>query len=131
MASTLEQVQPVLPSQDVPAAIRFYVNKLGFRLAFQDDPDAPRYAGVRRDGVELHLQWHDATEWSRVERPMLRFVVPDVDGLHAEYAGAGVCKPGQPYATAWGTYEFAFYDVDGNGLTFYRDLTTCPARAGG
>ena len=120
MASILEQVQPVLPSKDVPAAVRFYVQKLGFTRSFQDDPDAPRYAGVCRDGVELHLQWHDAAEWHRVERPMLRFFVSDVDELHAEYSATGVCKPGRPYATAWGTYEFAFYDIDGNGLTFYQ-----------
>ncbi|MEM7383358.1 MAG: VOC family protein, partial [Verrucomicrobiota bacterium] len=50
------QVQPVLPSQDVPASIDFYVEKLGFTLAFKD-ADQPTYAGVRRDGVELHLQW--------------------------------------------------------------------------
>lgn len=121
MAAKLMQVQPVLPSKDVVAGVRFYVERLGFTLAFQDAPNAPRYAGVRRDGVEIHLQWHDAAEWDRVERPMLRFVVSDVDGLHAEYAAAGVCKPGRPYETAWGTYEFAFYDADGNGLTFYRD----------
>ena len=24
--------------------------------------------------------------------------------------------------TPWGTREFAFYDPDRNGLTFYRDL---------
>ncbi|MCB9858409.1 MAG: VOC family protein [Phycisphaerales bacterium] len=120
MDSMLQQVQPVLPSKDVPAAVRFYVEKLGFRPAFQDDPNLPRYAGIRRDGVELHLQWHDTAEWHRVERPMLRFYVSDVDQLHAEFAASGVCKPGRPYATAWGTYEFAFYDVDGNGLTFYQ-----------
>lgn len=50
-----EQVQPVLPVQDVGAAIGFYVDRLGFSLAFRDSEDDPRYAGVRRDGVELHL----------------------------------------------------------------------------
>ena len=24
--------------------------------------------------------------------------------------------------TPWGTKEFAFYDIYGNGLTFYRDI---------
>lgn len=121
MSARFEQVQPVLPSKNVTAAVKFYVEKLGFTHAFQDVPENPMYAGVRRDGVEIHLQWHDTAEWERVDRPMLRFVVPDIDALHAEYKAAGVCKPGTPYDTDWGTYEFAFFDPDGNGLTFYRD----------
>ena len=31
--------------------------------------------------------------------------------------------------TPWGTREFAFYDPDGNGLTFYRDLKKSEARS--
>ncbi|WP_419935749.1 VOC family protein [Candidatus Palauibacter sp.] len=118
-----EAVQPVLPSRDVAAAIGFYVGRLGFQLAFADSIRDPGYAGVRRDGIELHLQWHDAEEWSRVERPMLRFVVPDVEGLFEEYREQGVFHERTALRrTVWGTREFAFYDLDMNGLTFYRDL---------
>jgi uncharacterized glyoxalase superfamily protein PhnB len=118
----LQSVQPVLPSKDVGAAVAYYVERLGFRLAFQDSEHAPRYAGVRRDEVEIHLQWHDPAEWQAVERPMLRFVVADLDALYEEYAGAGVFHAGTALReTPWGTREFAFYDRDQNGLTFYRD----------
>ena len=103
--------------------MEFYVERLGFRLLFADSESDPRYAGVGRDDVEIHLQWHDAAEWEAVERPMLRFVVPDVDALHDEYAGKGVFHEGTALRdTAWGTREFAFYDPYRNGLTFYRDL---------
>lgn len=116
-------VQPVLPSKDVPQAIAWYVHKLGFTMAFVDDPAGPRYAGIRRDAVELHLQWHDEGEWNRVERPMLRFPVENVAALHDEYADKGVFHEHTALRrTDWGTEEFAFYDRDGNGLTFYRDL---------
>lgn len=57
--SFLKQVQPVLPTQDVLASIDFYVQQLGFHLSFQDHESDPAYAGVQRDGVELHLQKHD------------------------------------------------------------------------
>ncbi len=118
-----EQVQPVLPVQDVGAAIGFYVDRLGFSLAFRDSEDHPRYACVRRDGVELHLQWHDPSEWDRVERPMLRFVVPDIEALFDEYRGRDVFHDRTALRdTPWGTREFGFYDPDMNGLTFYRDL---------
>jgi catechol 2,3-dioxygenase-like lactoylglutathione lyase family enzyme len=115
-------VQPVLPSQDVPGAIAFY-ERLGFTLAFRDSAENTCYAGVRRDGVEIHLQWHDPAEWKAVERPQLRFVVPDVDELFKEYEPLGVFHDGTAVReTAWGTREFAFFDPDSNGLFFYRDL---------
>ncbi len=113
----------MLPSRDVAAAIGFYVGRLGFGLAFADSTRDPRYAGVRRDGIELHLQWHDPEEWSRVERPMLRFAVPAVEELFEEYRERGVFHERTALRrTPWGTREFAFYDLDMNGLTFYRDL---------
>lgn len=119
-----DSVQPVLPTRDVAASIGFYVGRLGFELAFADSTRDPTYAGVRRDGIELHLQWHDAEEWSRVERPSLRFVVSDVDELFEEYREADLLNSDTELRrTAWGTREFAFYDPDMNGLTFYHDLT--------
>jgi catechol 2,3-dioxygenase-like lactoylglutathione lyase family enzyme len=79
----LEQVHPVLASRDVEASIAFFA-RMGFAATFRDDPANPRYAAVRRDGVELHLQWHDAAEWDAAgDRPTYRFVVQDVDGLFA------------------------------------------------
>ena len=118
-------MHPVLPSQDVAVAVGFYVGQLGFELAFADSTRDPRYAGVRRDGVELHLQWHDPEEWSRVERPMLRVAVSDPEALFDEYRGRGVFHERTALRrTSWGTQEFAFYDPDMNGLTFYRDLTS-------
>lgn len=118
----LESVNPVLPSQDVSSAIDFYVGRLGFELSFQDTARDPHYAGVRRDGVELHLQWHDSAEWSKVERPMLRIVVPEVRALFDEYSQLDVFHANTKLReTDWGTREFAFYDLDKNGLTFYCD----------
>lgn len=112
------EVHPVLPCRDVASAIDFYVDKLGFALTFQDTSD-PRYAGVRRDDVELHLQWHDPKEWAQVERPMLRFLVADVDALHDELRSKGVFHQNTALRdTPWGTREFAFYDLNQNGLTF-------------
>jgi catechol 2,3-dioxygenase-like lactoylglutathione lyase family enzyme len=119
----LQAVNPVLPSRDVRASIDFYTTKLGFDLRFQDAADGPRYAALRRDEVEIHVQWHDPAEWHAVERPMLRFVVTGVQVLFAEYRQQGVFHAGTALReTAWGTQEFAFYDLDQNGLTFYRDL---------
>jgi uncharacterized glyoxalase superfamily protein PhnB len=54
---------------------------------------------------------------------MLRIYVDDPDALYDEYRGRNVFHDRTALSdTPWGTREFAFYDPDGNGLTFYRDL---------
>ena len=117
------EVNPVLPVRDVTAAIHYYTEKLGFRLLFQDDKQNPTFAGVGRDQVHLHLQWHDEADFVGVDQPALRFVVTDVDALFAEYQDKGVFHANSALQdTSWGTREFAFYDGDVNGLFFYRDL---------
>jgi len=120
----LEAVHPVLPSRDVAATAAWYVERLGFRLLGQDSPTAPRYAVLRRDAVVLHLQWHDPAEWAAGgDRPMLRLLVPEVEALFEEFRPQGVFHERTALReTPWGTREFAFYDPDGNGLTFYRDV---------
>jgi catechol 2,3-dioxygenase-like lactoylglutathione lyase family enzyme len=123
MTAKLAAVHPVLASQNVQATIEFYVERLGFTLLGQDTPADPRYAVIRRDDVVLHLQWHDPSECGPGDRPMLRFVVPAVQELFDEFKDKGVFHDRTALRdTPWGTREFAFYDPDRNGLTFYRDL---------
>jgi len=119
-----KEIHPVLPVRDVNEALRFYTEKLGFKKAFADDPKIPFYAGVRRDQIEFHLQWHDAKEWEiEIDRPMLRFVIENVEALFDEYKDKGVFhKQTSLKETPCGTKEFAFYDPYKNGLTFYCDL---------
>ena len=118
-----QAVRPVLPSRNVPALIDYYVTRLGFTLDFQDHDTEPRYAGLQRDDVVIHLQWHDPAEWQAVERPMLRFLISDVEALFEEYKDKQVFHERTALRkTDWGTQEFAFYDLDQNGLTFYRNL---------
>lgn len=118
-----QNINPVVPAKDVAEAIDFYTNKLGFKLVFADSEKNPTYAGVKRDGVELHLQCHDAKGFDSVGKLALRFVIEDVDTLFEEYKDfdlSGIDE--KPIETAWGTYEFSFYDPNNNALFFYRDL---------
>jgi catechol 2,3-dioxygenase-like lactoylglutathione lyase family enzyme len=123
MRAKLEAVQPVLMVRDVAASIKFY-EQLGFKLSFSDSPGEPKYAGVERDAVEVHLQWHDPIEWnSPFDRPTYRFVTANVDKLAAEFKERA---PGLALTevkdTTWGTREFHVRDLDQNGLQFYHDL---------
>lgn len=115
-------------SRDVGTSIDFY-RKLGFDLIFKDRDSDPRYAGVVREGVQLHLQWADASQWSTgVDRPVYRFLVSDVDVLYAGFRASGAINPlndgasrwSVPGETPWGTYEFHLTDPGQNGLQFYR-----------
>ena len=126
MPTDISAVHPVLMARDVAASLAFY-GRLGFAEAFRDQPAAPRYAGVRRGPVELHLQWADPSQWAHPgDRPAYRFLTPDVDALYAEAVAAGVVTPGPaggPYGapadTPWGTREFHLRDPGGNVLQFY------------
>lgn len=127
-SASIQAIHPVLAARDVAASVGFY-RLLGFMQSFVDDADAPRYAGLRRDGIELHLQWADARQWVQgLDRPACRFLVDDVDALHAQFAAAGAVhagsSDGSPWAsptdTPWGTREFHLGDPGGNSLQFYR-----------
>lgn len=77
----LKAVHPVLVSRHVETPVHFY-ERLGFRPVFRDSPLDSKYAAIVRDGVELHLQWQDPSQWAHaIDRPTYRFVVDDVGRL--------------------------------------------------
>ncbi|WP_299226006.1 VOC family protein [uncultured Psychroserpens sp.] len=124
MSGYLKHIHPVLPVKNVTQAIRYYTEKLGFRLAFKDEGDNPNYGGVIRDGIEIHLQWHDEKEWEvTIDRPLLRIYVDHIEALFDEYKTKDIFHDRTSLKeTTWGTREFGFYDLYGNGLVFYLDL---------
>jgi catechol 2,3-dioxygenase-like lactoylglutathione lyase family enzyme len=126
----LQGVHPVLATNDIAASVQFY-RRLGFGLSSQDHPAEPTYVVVRRDTVELHIQWAGIDQWApAVDRPVYRFIVSDVDTIYAEFVSSGAVDaasgPGGPWAapadTPWGTREFHLRDPGHNGLQFYRPL---------
>src|SRR6476661_2850095 len=130
MEANFQAVHPVLMSGDVAASVEFY-RGLGFALLFLDVPEAPRYAGVARDSVELHIQWAGAEQWAYpTDRPAYRFVVSDVDAIYKEFVERGNVNPkasesspwSAPANTPWGTREFHLRDPGQNSLQFYHRL---------
>lgn len=119
---------PVLMARDVASSVQFY-RTLGFALSFQDQPEDPKYAGVVRDSVELHIQWADSSQWAYpTDRPAYRFLVSDVDAIYQEFLGSGSIHAdaghGSPWAapadSPWGTREFHLRDPGHNSLQFYQ-----------
>ncbi len=119
----LRAVHPVLSVRDVRASARWYT-QLGFEPLFADNDESPTYAGIQRDGVEIHLQWHSEKEWKDgLDAAAYRFLVDDPDALFTEIAERSTVLEGRSVNdTGWGTREFGLYDPDGNALFFYRDL---------
>jgi catechol 2,3-dioxygenase-like lactoylglutathione lyase family enzyme len=121
----IRAVHPVLMAPDLGAALAFY-QRLGFQLVFLDASPEPRYAALARDGVEVHLQWAEAPAGPG-DRPVVRFLVEDVDRLYEELAAAGaLAEASGPFAaprdSAWGTRELHLRDPGRNGLQFYAPL---------
>ena len=111
---------PVIAITDPVRSEDYYCRVLGFTKLFSYPPDAttgPRYIGVARDGVSLHLQSYkpdragmtDAFLWAT-----------DVDALHAEVSARGAIVHMPPTDQTWGNREVGIRDPDGNVLVFAR-----------
>jgi catechol 2,3-dioxygenase-like lactoylglutathione lyase family enzyme len=119
-AVACELIHPTLTVADVPAAVAFYTQKLGFTPSFKAG-DPPRYAGVQLDKVELHLgQGTPNPAFGSVY-----FVVGDVDQLYALQVANGVAIVDPPADQEWGLREYETRDLDGYRLRFGQHL---PAR---
>ena len=49
---------PVIPSQDIERDIKWYKRHTGFKYIFGDN----MYASIKREHIEVHLQWHADNE---------------------------------------------------------------------
>ena len=108
---SLRKVMPELPFTDVPAAVAYYRDVLGFSINYQQ-----RDLGVMdRDGMRLLLI-------ERTERHAgigsCSFYVLDADVLHAELVASGANVQGEPVSYPWGLREFKVLDLEGNRLSF-------------
>jgi len=92
---------------------------LGFQRMFAYPPGAtqpdPRYLGVARDGVWLHLQSYKPERAGMTDAFLW---VADVDRLHDELAARGAVVQLPPTDQTWGTRETGIRDPDGNVLVF-------------
>jgi catechol 2,3-dioxygenase-like lactoylglutathione lyase family enzyme len=119
--------RPVLHVADVAAAVRFYVERLGFAEAWRhEEQGAPIVAQVERDGCALILASTlaekvgkgtmfislDPKPWSKEAQ------AEALDALRAEFAAAGVAVRD----SQWGYRVAVVEDPDGNTLLFnYTD----------
>jgi catechol 2,3-dioxygenase-like lactoylglutathione lyase family enzyme len=110
---------PVIAVSDSARAEDYYCRVLGFTRMSVYPPDAarpdPRYLGLARDGVWVHLQSYKP---ERAGMTDAFFWVADVDQLHEEFRGRGAVVQLPPTDQSWGLREMGIRDPDGNVLGF-------------
>lgn len=122
--SQLPHITPVLPTADMERDLEWYKQYTGFKKTFGDN----MYAGLRRNGLEIHLQWHADTE----EDPLLggsviRIFVNDIHPWFEEFEKRGtVSQRKLRLDTPWGTHEFGFYDLNKNAIFIVQDVPLAP-----
>ena len=126
----LGTISPCFIVSDVPAAIHFYVERLGFELRFSEPAEDPFFAIVGRDSVQLFLKAvaptvsaqpnHTRHEWA----PWDAFVyVKDPDSLAAEFASRGLTFHKEIVNRGDGLRGFEVADSHGYVLFFGRPIS--------
>lgn len=108
-------VTPVLPVRDLEAALAFYTELLGFRMAFRQGQVAGLLLGAwSGDGLSLHLA--EVTQ-DLIPNAQLYIVVNGaIDELYERVAQAHIAAPLE--RKPWGMREFTLADPDGHHLRF-------------
>ena len=121
MQTELIKVIPLLESPDIDRDVAWYKEKTGFEVSFLHEK---MYAGLYREDLEIHLQWHAGTK----DDPMnggavIRINVKNIKPIFEEFKQRGtVNEKDLRENTPWGTNEFAFHDLNSNAIFISEDI---------
>jgi catechol 2,3-dioxygenase-like lactoylglutathione lyase family enzyme len=129
MTAEISGISPFFIVRDVPAALAFYRDRLGFDITFQGpEPDDIFFGIVRRGGAQILLKAVGVTPVPNYTRDIKQGIarwdafvsVPDPDALAAEFASRHV-EFFEPIGdTHDGLRGFEIKDADGYLLFFGR-----------
>jgi catechol 2,3-dioxygenase-like lactoylglutathione lyase family enzyme len=114
--------EPQLFVVDIEATCEFFVNKLGFSVAFRYG-EPPFYAQVFRDGARLNLRHVDKPVFDpefrdREQLLSATITLKDAESLFQQYEEAGVAFARTLRSEPWGASTFIVRDPDGNLILF-------------
>jgi uncharacterized glyoxalase superfamily protein PhnB len=113
----LSRIAPEMPAADLQAAIKYYVEKLGFERA-SAMPEG-EYAIVERDAVAIHLFRDSVDDGARRHSGVAAHVfVDEIEALYAEFAARDAEITQAIERKRWGNRDFRVRDLDGNELKF-------------
>lgn len=121
----ITSVSPFFIVRDVPAALAFYRDRLGFEITFQEPAQEPFFGIVSRGGAMLLLKQVGVAPLPNCKRePAARwdafFYVPDPDALAQEFGSRSVEFSNPLQDTHDGLRGFELCDADGYVLFFGR-----------
>lgn len=129
MAATINGISPLFIVRDVPNALAFYRDRLGFDVTFEGpEPDDIFFGIVNRGGAMLLLKAIGVEPTPNPTRDVNQGIaawdafvsVPDPDALAEEFLGRGVALSQPLQDTGDGLRGFALRDADGYVLFFGR-----------
>ena len=112
-------VSPFLASEDLPVSLAFYLDKLGFTLAWEWGQPVG-LAAVCRDEVELTLASRADAKPDGISRLYLH--IDGIDDYHAQLLDAGVVITVAIADRPYGMRDFSVTDPAGNVLCFGQAL---------
>jgi catechol 2,3-dioxygenase-like lactoylglutathione lyase family enzyme len=130
---TISRISPFFIVADVPAALSFYRDKLGFEITFRGpSPEDEFFGMVRRDGATIMFKaLGEIVDGKEVlvdpvpnygRKPAFSWdaylEVPDPDALAAEFASRGLPLSVPNRDRGDGLRGFEVKDLDGYGLFF-------------
>ena len=114
------QIEPVLPSQDIERDVKWHEKYTGFSYTFGDH----MYAGLKREELCIHLQWHaDNEDDPLLGGSVIKIFVKDIEPIFEEFVKRGTIKSDKLHRnTPWNTHEFGFYDLNKNAIFIVQDI---------
>ena len=117
--------EPELFVADIKASLDFFIQKLGFAIAFTYG-DPPFYAQVKRDGAQLNLKCVDSPvidpefrdREELLSAAMTVATAAEIKQLFLEFQSANVTVFQSLKTQPWGARNFIIKDPDGNLLLF-------------
>ncbi len=111
---------------DVPKAIPYYRDVLGFELEFlhEYDWEGEKFglALMNRGDVTLHLRVCECGDSRHTGMSFYQIMMEGIDELHAEYVKAGAIIRFEPTTQSWGVRDFQVEDPEGNRIYFFEGV---------
>jgi predicted lactoylglutathione lyase len=114
---------PVFLVQDIEKTSDYYVNILGFKYAKHFDKK-DTFATVYRDSIEIvliektkgEIESNRSKYGNGYDAYINTASLEGIDLLYQEYKANNVTIISEPLMTDYGSYEFAFQDIDGRNI---------------
>ncbi len=115
----LSRIAPELPVSNLKQSLRYYEQKLGFRVAME--MPGGNYAIVERDDIAIHLFEEDAQRSSPVG---IHIFGEDLEALYMELKSRGARISQEILRKPWGNRDFRVNDDSGNEIKFTEPISS-------